>query len=117
MALHLYLDLMTAAYGLWLMVPLNTFAGGTIYRGMSALPEWAWGLLMAAPALTSLFLRWRGFASTTLMIGGAMWWSYWLLLSVQINPATGGIVLFGGPALGYLWCWLCATVWGRRWTK
>jgi len=114
--LRIFLDLYTLAYGLWLVVPLNTFGGGTIYRSMAFWPEWAWGLLMALPAATSLLLKWRGKASSDLLLGSAAWWGLWLLLSVAANPATGGVPLFGGLVLAYLWCWYCLVMDGRVWT-
>jgi hypothetical protein len=103
--LPIWLNSLTVAYGLWLALPMDTFAGATLYRSMVVLaPEWAWGLATAGPAMVGLWRLLRGRPSAILLSLGAGWWLFLVILAASVNPASGGIPIYSCLAAGYVWC-------------
>lgn len=84
----------TAAWGLWLLAPWDTFSGAPGWAAMAAvMPEWAWGLLLLALGSAHLALAqrhaplvWRRVLNA---IGAAVWFGIAIGFGLSSPTGTG----------------------------
>jgi hypothetical protein len=82
----------TLLYGLWLLLPGDTFLIADPYQYLIALgvPEWCWGLLFAASGAVRLYASWRRihtWRKWTALFGFVLWLAWWGLLLAG-NPLS-----------------------------
>ena len=83
------LGIMTAAWGIWILMPWDTFGSAKLFSKMSEFaPEWAWGtwsILCGILLIIAIFKGLYSFLARTLMfslwhwsaVSAMMWWGDW----------------------------------------
>lgn len=109
--LETWLDLAIASWGIYLVLPFDTFASSPTYRGISGLvPENVLGLSMIVIAMTQFF----GIGASHMMrryalLAGSTICLFIMLTFVYSNPQSTGIPTFFALSMGCLFSYIKVT--------
>lgn len=93
------------AMGVWLLMPLRSFASSPTFVTLNLLPEWVWGLFLLALGLLHLaalhngYRPWRKWSA---LIGCLVWCSFSIVF-VWANPPAIGWIMFMSVGLAQMW--------------
>lgn len=93
-------------WGIWLMLPLDTFGTGLAYRTMGALaPEAVWGVIFASVGVLLYVGTVLGHARVQAVAAGLAALAFALIASTLLfgNPAGAGWLTFSIPAVANFW--------------
>lgn len=99
---------MLSMWGLWLLLPFQTFGGTRSFSVMDAVaPEWAWGLLMGAGGAGAIIgallerMRWVQFGTLTCFY----MWGAISVATVASHPTSTGVPVYTVLSLSALASW------------
>lgn len=94
-----------AMMGVWLLLPMESFASSRSFSALVVLPEWAWGsflLLVGVCHLVALHDGNRAWRRRAAFVGFLVWCSFGIVF-VWNNPPAIGWVMFMAAGLAQLW--------------
>lgn len=108
-ALDVWLALYALVYGLWLLLPIDTFGSAPVFAGLKQIaPEPVWGLIIAGSGAAKMAaLRW----GNTLARRAILFWLFilWMFLAASVALANAGstavptyVLMAGGAGYCYV---------------